>query len=241
MQAVVPAAGEGRRLRPLTANRPKGLVPVSGRPLLAHCFDALVELGVTEIVTVVGYRGDQIVEHFGDSYRGTPLRYVEQEGPNGLADAVLQAETFLDGDFVQLNGDNVLDVDLRPFVDHHRSTGASVTAMVEETTPGAAMRTGVVEFDDEDAVDGVVEKPDDPPSRTVLTGFYVFSPVVFDAIRSIDPSARGELELAEAIDLLARRGHRIETLDHDGWRVNVNRPEDVEATEALLRGETSAD
>ena len=100
MQAVVPAAGEGTRLRPLTAERPKGLVEVAGKPLLTHVFEALSPLGVEEIVVVVGYHGDAIREHYGDSVDGVPLTYATQDRRRGLAHALLQAEPHVDGDVV---------------------------------------------------------------------------------------------------------------------------------------------
>ncbi|MFB6360272.1 MAG: sugar phosphate nucleotidyltransferase, partial [Halobacteriales archaeon] len=181
MQGVVPAAGEGTRLRPHTAEMPKGLVEIHGQPLVAHCFDALLELGVEELVVIIGYRGDQIVERFGEEYRGAPVSYAVQDDPVGLADAVLRAEPHVDGDFVLMNGDNVFDANLKPLLDRHSEADAAATLLVDEVTTDEAAATGVLRFDDDGELSGVVEKPVDPPSTRVSRGCYVFSPLIFHA------------------------------------------------------------
>ncbi|MFB6095447.1 MAG: nucleotidyltransferase family protein, partial [Halodesulfurarchaeum sp.] len=154
MQAVVPAAGEGTRLRPLTEDRPKGLVEIAGQPLLAHVFESLVELGIEEIVTVVGYRGDDIVEHFGRSFRDASLSYVWQEAPKGVADALLQARDAVDGDVVLYNGDNLFDADLDRVLEVHRARNPGATLLVDSVDEEAARRTGVVVRDDDGTVTG---------------------------------------------------------------------------------------
>jgi glucose-1-phosphate thymidylyltransferase len=239
VQAVVPAAGEGTRMRPLTADRPKGLVEVAGQPLLAHVFDALRPVA-SECVVVVGYRGDQLIDQFGRSYRDLELTYVRQSERRGLADAILQAEPHIDGDFVSLNGDNVLRTDLRRLVARHRETGADVTALVERVSRERA-GTGAVfelagdghgETDDDgrnrQSITGIVEKPSEPPSTLVPRGCYAFSPAIFHACRLVQPGSTGERELTDAIDLLLAAGRRLETVPLAGWCYNVNTPADRE-------------
>jgi glucose-1-phosphate thymidylyltransferase len=232
MQGLFPAAGRGSRLRPLTDERPKGLVEVDGRPLLAHVFDVLAPQ-VDEYVVVIGYRGGRIRDRFGASYDGDPITYVEQHDRRGLGDALLRAEPFLDGPFVQLNGDNVLRGNVGAVVDRHRNRSADATLLVEEVGPGRARRGGVLQFED-GAVVGLVEKPDDPPSRTATTGCFAFSRRVFEACRAIEPSERGEYELTDAIGWLLDHGGTVETVRLHGWRVNVNDPSDVERAETRL-------
>lgn len=227
VHAVVPAAGEGTRMQPLTDDAPKGLVDVAGKPLLAWVFDAIVPLGVEELVVVIGYRGDAIVDRFGEAYRGTPLRYVRQPEPLGLGHAVSVAEPHVDGEFVVVNGDNVIDGDLSTVVDRHRVVRPAVTVPVQSVSREQARETGVVVVED-GRVRSVVEKPDDPPSLTAMTGVQVCSPAVFEALDAVEPSDRGEVELADAIDRLARTGHDVLAVEFPGWRLNVNTPEDVE-------------
>lgn len=241
MDAVVPAAGEGTRLRPLTDGTPKPLVEVAGRPLLAHVFDALAPTNPRRYVVVIGYRGSRIVDRFGDSYRDVPIEYVRQDEPRGLAHAVLQAEPAVGGDLLVCNGDNVFGTDLCPLAREHtrvdsRDTEPAATMLVEEVTSDVAKTTGVVLTDDSGTVRRVVEKPEEPPGTTVSAGAFAFSPAVFDACRAIEPSARGEYEIADAVTHLVERGREVRTVELDGDRVNVNTPADVEAAERLVAG-----
>jgi len=107
MQAVVLAAGKGTRLRPLTDDKPKVLVEVDGTPLLEDVFDNLIDCGATELVVVVGYKKEQIIDRYGDAYEGVPITYAHQREQLGLAHGILQAEPHVDGDFMLMLGDNV--------------------------------------------------------------------------------------------------------------------------------------
>lgn len=234
MQAVVPAAGDGTRLRPLTDDRPKGLIEVAGTPLLTHCFETLVDLNVEEILVVVGYRGWQIREHYGHAFDGLPITYVRQSERRGLAHALLQAAPKVDGPFVELHGDSILRANAREVVERRRETDADAVVLVEEVSRPEARRLGVCVTDAEGRLQRIVEKPRDPPSRLVQTSLFAFSPRIFEACRAIEPSDRGEFELADAITHLLGSGGRVETVRLDGWRVNVNTPGDVEAAERRL-------
>jgi len=226
MHAVVPAAGEGTRLRPLTEDRPKGLVPVAGRPLLAHVFDACLDAGAARLVVVVGYRGGAIREYVGATYRGAPVEYVEQRQRRGLGHAVGLAGPRLSGDALVVNGDNVVGGSLAPLVARHDRADAAATLLVETVDPEAARETGVCAFDGDRLV-GLVEKPDDPPSTTVLAGALVGTPALFDACRDVEPSARGEVELPRAVSALLDAGERVDLVRYAGDRVNVNEEADL--------------
>ncbi len=234
MQAVVPAAGRGSRLDPLTDDRPKALVEIDGRPLLSYVFDALPP-SIREYVVVVGYLGDQIRDRFGDRYGGTPITYVEQPRREGLADAVYRTDPVVEGDFAQLNGDNVLAGNVTEVIRTHRARDADATLLVERVSRERATRGGVLSMED-GAVTGIVEKPDEPPSRLAVTGCFAFSPHIFEAIEAIEPSNRGEYELPDAIEYLLGHGGRIETVALDGWRVNVNTEADITRAEEWLSG-----
>ena len=233
MQGVVPAAGEGTRLRPLTADKPKGMVEVAGQPLLTHVFETLLDAGVEEFVVVVGCEMHSILAHYGDEFRGVPVTYVHQREQLGLAHAVLQAEPHVDGQFVVLNGDNVFRDGIGAAVERATEPGVDAALLVEEVTPEAARETGVVEVD-EGQVTGLVEKPDEAPSRLATTGCYVLPEEVFGAARLLRPSARGEYELTDAVGVLVRTGATVKTVRHDGERCNVNESEDIERAAELL-------
>jgi glucose-1-phosphate thymidylyltransferase len=227
MQAIVPAAGEGTRLRPLTDDRPKGLVEIAGRPLLTHVFESLCTASVDEIVVVVGYRGDDIVGYYGDDFRGVPLTYAWQNEQLGLGHAVLAAAEYVSGDVVVWNGDNVGEVDLMGMVERHRGTGAAATLLIDDVSRERA-REGAVFVLDGDKPVGLVEKPDEPPSTLIPRGVFVFSPQVFEALRQVAPSDRGEYELADAVDRLFGGSGGVEVVRLDGWVRNVNTVADVE-------------
>ncbi|WP_435065473.1 sugar phosphate nucleotidyltransferase [Halobaculum sp. EA56] len=235
--AVVLAAGEGTRLRPRTADRPKPLVEVDGTPILTRCFETLIDLGIREAVVVVGYRHEAIVERYGAAYRDLDVQYAHQAERDGLAHAVLAAEGHVDADFVVVNGDNVYSANLPAALDRHAESTADVTFPVEEVPREEAGGGAVCELDDDGAVTGLVEKPDDPPSTLVPAAFYVLPPEVFPACRIVRPSERGEYELADAIDLLIHAGYRVETVPFEGWKVNVNTEDDIERAERLLARE----
>jgi glucose-1-phosphate thymidylyltransferase len=230
MQAVVPAAGEGTRMRPLTADRPKGLVEVAGRPLLAHVFESLVALDVAEIVVVVGYRGEQIRDRFGSDVAGLPLTYVEQPERRGLAHAVALAAAEIDGPFLLHNGDNVCDANLDALVERHRESGAVATALVESVSRDRAAEAGVFDLEDGDVV-GVAEKPVDPPSTTVPRGVWALDERVTRACALVRPGHTGEREFSDAVDLCLYAGWDVETVPLEGWCVNVNTPEDIARVE----------
>jgi glucose-1-phosphate thymidylyltransferase len=238
MQAVVLAAGEGTRLRPLTEDKPKALVDVAGRPILSDCFDRLIELGADELLVVVGYKKEAIISHYEDDYEGVPITYCHQREPKGLAHALLTVEEQIDDDFMLMLGDNVFRSNLQNVVDRQREDRADAAFLVEEVPYEDASRYGVCDTNDYGEITAVVEKPDDPPTNLVMTGFYTFSPAIFHACHLVQPSDRGEYELSDAIDLLIHSGRTIDAVRMDGWRIDVGYPEDRdEAEERILEAQ----
>ncbi|MFU8866414.1 UTP--glucose-1-phosphate uridylyltransferase AglF [Natronococcus sp.] len=235
MQAVVLAAGEGTRLRPLTEDKPKALVEVDGKPLVEDVFDNLLEIGVTELVVVVGYQKEQIIERYGDAYEGVPITYAHQREQLGLAHAILQAEPHVDDDFVLMLGDNVFRGNLGDVIKRQHEERADAAFLVEEVPYEEASRYGVLDTNEYGEIVEVVEKPDEPPSNLVMTGFYTFTPAIFHACHLVQPSDRGEYELPDAIDLLIQSGRTIDAIRMDGWRIDVGYPEDREEAERRVQ------
>ncbi|EMA52961.1 UTP--glucose-1-phosphate uridylyltransferase AglF [Halococcus thailandensis] len=235
MKAVVLAAGEGTRLRPLTEDKPKGMVEIDGKPILTHCFEQLAELGASELLVVVGYQKEVIIEHYGDEFAGIPITYTHQREQAGLAHALLTVEEHIDDDFMLILGDNVFEANLADVVDRQREDRADAAFLVEEVPMEEADRYGVCDTNDYGEVTDVIEKPDEPPTNLVLTGFYTFTPAIFHACHLVQPSARGEYELSEAVDLLLRSGRTIDAVRMDGWRIDVGYPEDRDEAERRLQ------
>ena len=237
LQAVILAAGKGTRLQPLTDDKPKALVEVNGTPIIEDVFDNLLSIGATELIVVVGHQKEQIIERYGDSYDGVPITYAHQREQLGLAHAILQAEPHVDDDFVLMLGDNVFRGNLGDVINRQREERADAAFLVEEVPWEDATRYGVLDTNGYGEIVEVMEKPDDPPSNLVMTGFYTFTPEIFHACHLVQPSDRGEYELPDAIDLLIQSGRTIDAIRLEGWRIDVGYPEDRERAEQLLQEE----
>lgn len=209
LKAVVLCAGEGTRLRPLTFSKPKHLLPVAGKPLLGYVLEALAAAGLREVGLVVRHRADAVESYVGDGSRwGLQVSYITQNEPRGLAHAIKQAQDFVAGSpFVVYLGDNLLEDGIEEFVDGFRTGGCQAALLLKQVED--PRRFGVAVLDGSHQVQRLVEKPQQPPSDLAIIGVYAFQPVIFDAIDSIQPSARGELEITDAIQYLVQQGHPV--------------------------------
>jgi len=224
MQTVILAAGQGTRMGPLTESTPKPMLPVAGRPLVAHVADAAVDAGASELVVVVGYEAADVRSFFGETYRDVPVTFAVQAEQAGTADAVRAARPELDGAFAVLNGDNLYDP---AAIDRLFASGPAL-ATCEVTDPS---NYGVVSVTD-GVVTDIVEKPDDPPTNLANTGAYVFPETALDWL-DVSESERGEYEIT---DVVARviESHDVTPVTLSRWR-DVGRPwELLEANETLL-------
>ncbi|WP_336337647.1 bifunctional sugar-1-phosphate nucleotidylyltransferase/acetyltransferase [Haloarcula brevis] len=231
--AVVLAAGEGTRLRPLTRNRPKPMLPAANRPILEHVFDALVEAGIEELVVVVGYKRDRVQDHFGPTYRGVPVTYVSQTKQLGSGHALLQARSVVDDPLLVMNGDRLVDAATIEAVDaSYAEAGHTSIAVLERQDTS---RYGAVEVQDGDIVD-IVEKPRHDDFRLINGGVYAFGSDVFEAIDDTTRHA-GELALTDTIELLLE-SDRVRAVEVDGMWVDATYPWDLltVAREVLARG-----
>lgn len=227
MQVVILAAGQGTRMRPLTDAVAKPMLPVADRPLCAHTADAAVRAGADELVFVVGYRADDVREHFGEAYQGVPVSYAEQAERLGTAHAAAQARPHLDDDFVVLNGDDLYDAAaLDALFDSCPAVGAYE---VDDPRP-----YGVFSIAD-GRVTEVVEKPDDPPSSRVNVGAYHFPTEAADWLAETELSGRGEHEIT---DVLARviDGFDVRAVPVGRW-LGVGRPWELLAANEWKLGE----
>ena len=199
MKAVILAAGEGKRLEPLTNLRPKPMLPLANKPLLHHVMEAVVEAGFDEVVLVVGYKRQRIQSYFGDGDDwGIDVTYAIQEKQLGTGDALLQTEEYIDSDFVVLNGDRIVRASiLERIVEERRSTATNQMAVTHAEEPELY---GVVDLDEDGMVTRIREKPPkhEIASDLINAGIYAFGPDVFDAIRQTD--THGELELTDVLN-----------------------------------------
>jgi glucose-1-phosphate thymidylyltransferase len=235
LKGLILSGGAGTRLRPITHTSAKQLVPVANKPVLFYGIEALVEAGIADIgIIVAPETGDEIREAVGDGSRfGARVTYVEQSEPLGLAHAMLTAAEFLgDTAFVMYLGDNLLRNGMVDLVQAFRASEPD--ALILLTAVDDPSSYGVAELNGE-RVTRLVEKPKDPPSDMALVGVYMFTPAIIEAARSIEPSARGELEITDAIQALIDDGKRVEPHVVRGWWKDTGRLEDMlEANRLVL-------
>ncbi len=230
MKGLILAGGSGTRLRPITHTGAKQLVPVANTPILFYGLQHLADAGIREVGIVTGDTGEEIRAAVGDGSRwGLEVTYLPQEAPLGLAHAVLIAREFLgDDDFVMYLGDNLLRDGITTFVDEfkaHRSSAGSdaCSAQILLAPVPDPQRFGVAEIGPDGEVVALVEKPEVPPSDLALVGVYLFDASIHEAVRAIEPSERGELEITDAIQWLIDNGHRVRHEVLHGWWLDTGK------------------
>ena len=229
LKAVVLAAGEGERLRPLTFTRPKHMIPVGGKPLLEHHLKALKDCGIEEVLLVVGYKSNNIKKYFEEGSRlSVKIKYLHQKKIMGTADAFKLAEDYVDEDFLATYGDLLVSSKIvkSTLNMHLKEKPAATLTTVEVSNPeqyGVIMLNG-------NNVTGIIEKPDPGTvrSRQINAGIYVFSSEIFKAIKQTGISKRGEREITDSIKMLIKRGEKViaTRAPSEEW-LDVGRPWDL--------------
>jgi glucose-1-phosphate thymidylyltransferase len=237
VKGLILSGGSGTRLRPITHTSAKQLVPIANKPILFYGIEDMAAAGIKEIGIVVGETGDEIRDAVGDGAAfGVTVTYIQQDAPKGLAHCVLIARDFLgDDDFVMYLGDNMLEQGLTEFVEgfeSERKAADTPTLQDDVITPNAQIlltkvddpsRFGVAVVDEVGHIVELIEKPADPPSDLALVGVYLFDPNIHDAVRAIDPSPRGELEITDAIQWLIDQGLTVRHEILEGWWIDTGK------------------
>ena len=228
--AVILAAGEGRRLAPLTKRRPKPMLPVVNKPLLEHVVEGCVAAGVGRIVIVVGYERERIQTHFGDGDGwGVDIEYAVQRTQLGTAHALEQAAPHVEGSFLVLNGDRIIEPTV---IESVRKAHEGVAAAMAITRAQDPSSYGVVSVDG-DRVTEIVEKPGgESPPQLINAGVYGFTGEIFEAIGAIDAGPEGEFRLTDAINRLTDAG--VRAVRYDGRWLDVSHPWDLLAVTGRL-------
>lgn len=235
MKGVILAAGKGTRLYPVTHHVPKPLLPLANRPTIHYAFDRLKEIGISEICLVVGESGAQMKAALGDGDAyGVRLTYVEQTEPKGLAHAVSFAEGFVGNDsFALYLGDAIYSDGFTAFARRFEETGCANLNIVKPVEDPS--RFGVANVDGERIVK-LVEKPSHPESNLAMAGLYFFGPQIWSVLPDLRPSARGEFEITDAIQLLIDRGESVLAGVYEGTWFDTGTLDSFLETSAFLIG-----
>ena len=228
MKAVILAAGEGSRMRPLTYTRPKVMLPIANKPILEHLLIEAIAAGISEFILVVGYHDEAVLDYFADGSKWkVQIDYVKQRRQLGTADALAMVAELLEGNFLMMNGDMIIG--RRDIAEMAVKKDTSLAVVEVSDTRGL----GVVEVN-RGRVVRIYEKEENPPSRLANAGLYLLTPEIFKAISRTEKSPRGEYELTDSLTLMMEAGHGIACHTISQW-LDISYPWDLlTANETLM-------
>jgi len=230
LKAVILAAGEGNRMRPLTSNRPKVMLPIANKPILEHLLIETSEAGVKEFIFIVGYGDELVRSYFGKGDRwGVRIAYSEQRKQLGTADAIRMVAGMLDSSFLVINGDVIISrEDIGLLLQAERNT----MSVIEVKDPRGL---GMVELS-EDKVTNIYEKTQKPPTLMANAGLYLFTPEIFEAVSRTEKSPRGEYEITDSLQLLLGTEEGLHYQQIKFW-LDISYPWDLlPVNESMLEG-----
>jgi len=231
MRAIIPVAGVGSRLRPHTYMLPKVLLPVAGKPILAHILDKIIGEGINEATFVVGHMSEKIVDYVTQAYPGFSAAFVEQEDRMGLGHAIyLTRETLGTDPVLIILGDTIFDVDLGPVLQSKCSSLGVKTVDDPRRFGVAVMENGYIAR--------LVEKPEQPISNLAIVGLYFLknTPLLVSSLRELvekDIRTKGEYQLTDALQMMIEKGERMTTFMVEGW-FDCGKPETLLSTNKAL-------
>ncbi len=236
MKGVILHGGFGTKLRPLTHTGPKQLIPVANKPISQYVLEDFRNSGVTEIAIILGgINSEKVKEYYQDGAKfGVKIQYIQQDAPKGIAHAVSLCKEYINGyPFIVYLGDNLLKGGIKNHAEAFKKS--KYDAMILLCQVKNPQRFGVAKFDKNGKLTQLIEKPKEPPSNYALTGIYFFKPVIFDMIKQLKPSWRGELEITDAIQKLLEKGYNVGYQTVQDWWKDTGTPEDLlEANRLIL-------
>jgi len=239
VKGVVLHGGLGTRLRPLTFSEPKQLIPIANKPVSQYVLEDLVSSGIRDIAIILGnVYPERVIERYGDGSKfGCRITYIYQGKPLGIAHAVGLTREFVgDSPFVVYLGDNLLQGGIQRYLKEFLSGDYDAYILLKEVED--PRRFGVAQLDERGRLVRLVEKPKEPPSKLALVGIYFFRPpAIFEAIKDLKPSWRGELEITDALQILIDRGYKVGYSIVEGWWLDIGKKDDVLTANAIILDE----
>lgn len=235
LKALVLAGGKGTRLRPLTYTMAKQLVPVANKPILCYPLESIYSAGIRDIGVIISPETGDAVKAVVNRWcpSDVTITFILQDQPAGLAHAVKIAKDYLqEAPFVMYLGDNLIQNDLKAMVDAFLADSADAYILLKQVENPQAF--GVALLNDQKQVITLEEKPKQPKSNLALVGVYLFTPSIFEAIANIQPSARGELEITDAIQYLVTSGKPVKAFEVDGWWLDTGKKDDLLAANRVV-------
>ena len=209
MKGIILHGGHGTRLRPLTHTGPKQLLPIANKPMSQYCIESLKNAGITDIAIIIGGTGSSKVEEYygvGEKF-GVKFTYIYQDSPLGIAHAISLCQQFIGKEkFTVFLGDNILEKSILQYkIEFEKSDASASILLCEVDNP---TRFGIADVKD-GIITKIMEKPKNPPTNLAVTGIYFLTPIIFDIISRLRPSARNELEITDALQMLMEEGNKI--------------------------------
>jgi glucose-1-phosphate thymidylyltransferase len=234
LKALITSGGKGTRLRPITHTQNKHLIPVANKPILHYAIEAVAVTGIKEIGIIINANNEDVPKAIGTGERwGVRIQYIPQEAPLGLAHVVKISQDFIKEDnFIFYLGDNMVIGGVKRFIEKFEKDGSNCHLTLAKVKD--PFRFGVPEIKG-DKIVAVEEKPSNPKSEYAVAGIYLYDKSIFEAVNSIEPSARGELEISDAHQYLLNHGYKITFSEITGWWKDTGKPEDLlEANRLVL-------
>jgi glucose-1-phosphate thymidylyltransferase len=234
MKGLILSGGKGTRLLPLSYGRAKQLIPIGNEPVLCRVIRTIRDAGITEIGIVVGDTEPEIREVVGGGERwGVQVTYIRQSAPAGLAHAVRESLPFLGDDrFVMFLGDNAIQGGISTLIRQFAASDWNSQLVLKRVPDPRQFGVAVLKADGQ--IERLIEKPKDPPSDLALVGIYMFDHHIREAVQAIKPSARGELEITDAIQWLVDNGYAVHPYLHEGWWIDTGKMADILAANAYV-------
>ncbi|MEM2741702.1 MAG: glucose-1-phosphate thymidylyltransferase [Nitrososphaeria archaeon] len=238
MRGIILHGGAGTRLRPLTFSGPKQLIPIANKPVSQYVLEDLISCEIKDIAIILGETFPELVkEHYGNGSKfGVKITYIHQGKPLGIAHAISLCKEFIGEEkFIVYLGDNLLQNGIKSYLEKFIKEDYDAFILLKEVEDPT--KFGVAQFDEKGNLIKLIEKPKIPPSKYALVGVYFFKPIIFDIIKDLKPSWRGEYEITDAIQIMLENKYKIGYDFVKGWWLDTGKKDDILYANVLILDE----